>query len=137
MRALLRRLAIGFSSGALAALAAVVLVSLLGRAKVGPAQFPLVGDFLLSRVAAGGTWGLALAAFLGMHWTRVLLAGLAVGLAPGLQTWLLGGAWPLADGPWAPAWLLGGWLLWGFLAGLVAAWLGEPAPAPSGRGRKR
>lgn len=136
MRGTLRRLAFGFTSGALAALGAVVLASLLGRARVGPAQLPLTGEFLEARAAEGAVWGLALALFLGGPWTRVLGAGLALSLAPALQTWLAGGTWPLAAGPWAPLWILGGWALWGFFAGLLGAWLGE-APAGGGKGRRR
>ena len=136
MRGLLRRLAFGFSSGALAALGAVVLASLLGRARVSPAQLPLTGGFLEARAAEGAVWGLAMALFLGMPWNRVLVAGLALGLAPALETWLAGGSWPLASGPWAPLWILGGWTLWGFQVGLLGAWLGE-GPAGSGRGKRR
>lgn len=137
MRALLRRMAIGFFSGALGALGALVLSSLLGRAQVGPAQLPLGWDMLLAGTAAGAIWGLAMALFLGMHWSRVLLAGTVLGFAPGLYAWWFRADWPLASGPWAPAWILGYWMLWGFLTGLMCAWLGDmPAPG-GGKGRRR
>lgn len=135
MRALLRRMAIGFFSGALGALAALVLASLLGRAQVGPAQLPLGTGMLLASTAAGGLWGLAMALFLGMHWSRVILAGCVLGFAPGVYSWWFRTDWPLAHGAWAPLWIVGYWILWGFFTGLLCAWLGD-MPAPGGGGGK-
>lgn len=138
MRALLQRLALAFSTGALSASAALVLASLLGRAGVGPEQAPLLPENLLPRVAEGALWGLPLAVFLGRATPQVLLAALVLSLAPALRAWLVGGPWPKATGPWAPAWILGAWALWGGILGLLGAWLGGAASkARPGKGKRR
>lgn len=135
MRDMLRRMAVGFSSGALAALVVLVLTSLLGRAGVGPAQAPLHPGLLLAQTGWCALWGLVMAVFMGQHWTRVLLAGTALGLGPGLHAWVYGAAWPRAAGAWAPVYIVGYCLLWGYFTGLLCAWLAEGGGG--GKGKRR
>ncbi len=138
MRSFLQRMAIGFFTGGVASLAAWGLAWLLGRAGVGPEQAPPLVDHLLSRMAVGALWGLGMTLFLGLAWSRVLLAGLVLSLAPAALTWWQGGDWPLARGPWAPAWILGAWAFWGLTLGFLGAWLGaEPPRSPAGRSKKK
>jgi hypothetical protein len=137
MRAFLQRVALASSSGALACYGVLVLASLLGRAEVGPQQAPLLAGNVLPRVAEGALWGIPLAVFLGRAWSQVMLAALVLSLAPALRTWLVGGPWPAASGPWAPAWILGAWALWGGVLGMLGAWLGGAPKARPGRGKRR
>jgi hypothetical protein len=137
MRAFLQRVALASSSGALACYGVLVLASLLGRAEVGPQQAPLLAGNVLPRVAEGALWGIPLAVFLGRAWSQVMLAALVLSLAPALRTWLVGGPWPAASGPWAPAWILGAWALWGGVLGMLGAWLGGVPKARPGRGKRR
>jgi len=137
MRALLQRLALAFSTGALASAGLLVLASLLGRAGVGPEQAPLLAGNILPRVAEGAAWGIPLAVFLGRAWSQVILAAIVLSLAPALRTWLVGGPWPAATGPWAPAWILGAWALWGAALGSLGAWLGGGSKSKPARGKRR
>jgi hypothetical protein len=126
MTDLLRRMALGYSTGALAALAVLVLAWLLGQAGVGPAQAALGRGEVFLRCAQFGLWGLSLGLFLGQGAGRVLATGTCLGLAPGLWAFLHPG-WPRGgSGPLGLLFLLGYCLLWGFLAALMAVSLGEP-----------
>lgn len=126
MTDLFRRGALGYSSGALAALAVLVLAWLLGQAGVGPAQAALSRGEVFLRCAQFGLWGLPLGLFLGQGANRVLATGTCLGLAPGLWA-LLHPGWPRGgSGPVGLFFLFGYCLLWGFLAALAAVSVGEP-----------
>ncbi len=138
MRSFFQQMAVGFFSGGLAGLAAWALAWGLGRAGLGPEQAPPLAQDLLSRMTLGSLWGLGMTLFLGMTARRVLLAGLVLSLVPAGLTWWQGGNWPVARGPWAPAWILGFWAFWGVLVGVLGAWLGNGFhPATGGKARRK
>lgn len=120
MRETLRRTAVCYFSGALAALAVMVLAWLLGRADLGPLQEELSAPTLFHQVGLGALLGTVLGLVLHYPERRVLLAGAVLGTALGLYAWITRQPWPRGE---AAQYVVGYWALWGILAGSVAVWL--------------